>query len=89
MKKQSLRLIIYSPICRSKCPVSDLFSPYRSLGQIPNGTHLVVHFASKPFTGSESYEKTEIQAIYEEAVEQGKDASNVTIHDFDILKIIG
>lgn len=37
----------------------------------------------------ESYENDEILQTYEEAVEEGKDASNVTIDDFELLKLIG
>lgn len=42
-----------------------------------------------PFWLSESYENEEILQAYEEAVEEGKDASNVTIDDFELLKLIG
>jgi len=38
---------------------------------------------------SESYENDEILQAYEEAVEEGRDASNVTIDDFELLKLIG
>lgn len=37
----------------------------------------------------ESYENEEVLQAYEEAVEEGKDASNVTIDDFELLKLIG
>lgn len=37
----------------------------------------------------ESYDKDEIVTAYEEAIEEGKDASSVTIDDFELLKLIG
>lgn len=37
----------------------------------------------------ESYDNEEVIQLYEEAVEEGKDASNVTIDDFELLKLIG
>jgi len=37
----------------------------------------------------ESYDNEEVMQQYEEAVEEGKDASNVTIDDFELLKLIG
>lgn len=37
----------------------------------------------------ESYDKDEIVTSYEEAIEEGKDASSVTIDDFELLKLIG
>ena len=37
----------------------------------------------------ESYDNEEVSQQYEEAVEEGKDASNVTIDDIELLKLIG
>ncbi len=37
----------------------------------------------------ESYDNEEVMQQYEEAVEEGKDASNITIDDFELLKLIG
>lgn len=37
----------------------------------------------------ESYDNEEVMQQYDEAVEEGKDASNVTIDDFELLKLIG
>lgn len=53
-----------------------------TLQGIPDGIEFAIHFAK-------SYDKDEIVTAYEEAIEEGKDASSVTIDDFELLKLIG
>jgi hypothetical protein len=36
-----------------------------------------------------SYDNDEVIQAYEEAIEDGKDACNVTIDDFELMKLIG
>lgn len=52
--------------------------PSRSISQVSHLPH-----------DPESYEKDELLDRYDEAIENGKDAANITINDFELLKIIG
>jgi len=36
-----------------------------------------------------SYDNEDVIQAYEEAIEDGKDACNVTIDDFELIKLIG
>lgn len=56
---------------------------------IPDGIEFAIHFSSKFKLIQESYDNEDVITQYEEAIEEGKDASNVTIDDFDLIKLIG
>ena len=62
---------------------------FSTLSGIPDGIEFAIHFSSKFLITIESYDNEDVITQYEEAVEEGKDASNVTIDDFELIKLIG